>query len=193
MPSPQHDAIAEAMKAQASVTAGASIEDSRAGMEAMTADAPLPEGTTVTEIDAGGVPALDIRVPGSQEHRVVLYVHGGGYVIGSANSHRSLVARIARDSSARCLSLDYRLAPEHPFPAAVDDALAGYRHLLAPGVESSRIVIAATRRGAASRSRRSSRCAMRAIRCRRRACVIRRGPISRGSARATPMRPSTIR
>ncbi len=141
MPSPQHDALAEAMKAQASVTAGATIEESRAGMEAMTAEAPMPAGATVESVDAGGVPALDIRVPQSQDDRVVLYVHGGGYVIGSANTHKSLVARIARDSGARCLSLDYRLAPENPFPAALDDALAGYRHLLASGVEPGRIVI----------------------------------------------------
>jgi acetyl esterase/lipase len=141
MPSPQHDAIADAMASQAPVAAGATIEESRAGMEAMTAEAPMPEGASVTSLDAGGVPALDIRMPDSQDDRVVLYLHGGGYVIGSANTHRSLVARISRGSGARCLSLDYRLAPENPFPAAVDDALCGYRHLLSSGVEASRIVV----------------------------------------------------
>lgn len=141
MPSPQHDAIAEAMASQASVADGGNIERARADMEAMTATAPLPEGVQIETVDAGGVPALSIRMPDSCDDRVVLYLHGGGYTIGSANTHKSLVARISRDSGARCLSLDYRLAPEHPFPAAVDDALAGYRHLLASGVESSRIII----------------------------------------------------
>ncbi|MGI9431507.1 MAG: alpha/beta hydrolase fold domain-containing protein, partial [Myxococcota bacterium] len=141
MPSPQHDAIAEAMASQASVTGATTIEESRAGMEAMTAEAPMPEGAQVESVDAGGVPALDIRMPDSRDDRVVLYLHGGGYVIGSAKTHRSLVARISRESGARCLSLDYRLAPEHPFPAAVDDAVAGFRHLLGSGVEPSRIVV----------------------------------------------------
>lgn len=68
--------------------------------------------------------------PGADEKRVLLYLHGGGYVIGSLNSHRSLVGELGRASKARTLAIDYRLAPEAPFPAAVDDALAAYRFLL---------------------------------------------------------------
>jgi monoterpene epsilon-lactone hydrolase len=68
--------------------------------------------------------------PGSDESRVLLYLHGGGYVIGSLNSHRSLVGELGRAAKARTLAIDYRLAPEAPFPAAVDDALAAYRFLL---------------------------------------------------------------
>ncbi|MCG8592623.1 MAG: alpha/beta hydrolase [Proteobacteria bacterium] len=141
MPSPQHEAIVQAMAGQSSPGLG-SVEEARAGMEAMTATAPIPDGASIESVDAGGVPALAISTPGADPERVVLYLHGGGYVIGSAKTHRSLVARISRDAGVRCVSLDYRLAPEHPFPAAVDDALAAYRHLLASGVEPSRLVVA---------------------------------------------------
>jgi monoterpene epsilon-lactone hydrolase len=72
----------------------------------------------------------------------VLYLHGGGYVIGSVNTHRDLIARVSRAAQARVLALNYRLAPEHPFPAAVDDAVASYKWLLAQGAKPSRIAIA---------------------------------------------------
>ncbi|HEX7776289.1 MAG TPA: alpha/beta hydrolase, partial [Parvibaculum sp.] len=74
--------------------------------------------------------------------RVIMYVHGGGYVIGSVTSHRHLATELGRAAGTRTLSLDYRLAPEHPFPAAVDDALAGYRFLIAQGIEPGNIAIA---------------------------------------------------
>ena len=73
-------------------------------------------------VDAGGVKAEWIVPPNAAQDRVILYLHGGGYVMGSINTHRAMVARIARASEARALALDYRLAPEHPFPAAVEDA-----------------------------------------------------------------------
>ncbi len=71
-----------------------------------------------------------------------MYLHGGGYVIGSLDSHRHLVAEAGRACGVAALALDYRLAPEHPFPAAVDDALAGYRFLLGRGLAPGRIAIA---------------------------------------------------
>jgi monoterpene epsilon-lactone hydrolase len=74
--------------------------------------------------------------------RVVLYLHGGGYVFGSILSHRHLVAEIGRASGSRTLAIDYRLSPENPFPAAVDDALASYRFLLEEGFEPRRIALA---------------------------------------------------
>jgi acetyl esterase/lipase len=73
---------------------------------------------------------------------VTLYLHGGGYVIGSLNTHRELASRIARSTQSRALVIDYRLAPEHPFPAAVDDATAAYRWLVGTGVSPSRIAVA---------------------------------------------------
>jgi monoterpene epsilon-lactone hydrolase len=93
------------------------------------------------KLEAGGVPAEWIVAPGAAEDRVVLYLHGGGYVMGSINTHRAMIARISRAAKAKALALDYRLAPEHPFPAAVEDATAAYRWLLAQGYKPNKIVI----------------------------------------------------
>jgi acetyl esterase/lipase len=73
---------------------------------------------------------------------VILYLHGGGYVMGSINTHRAMIARISRAAQARALAIDYRLAPENPFPAAVEDATAAYSWLLAQGCEPGKIVLA---------------------------------------------------
>ncbi len=102
----------------------------------------LASDVKVEKASAGGVPAEWTSTPGAAATAVVLYVHGGGYVIGSLDSHRHLVAEIGRACGARALALDYRLAPEHPFPAPVEDALAAYRFLLASGIAPERIAIA---------------------------------------------------
>ena len=96
----------------------------------------------VEPVSVGPLRAEWLSVPGADRNAAILYLHGGGYVIGSLDSHRHLVAEAAR--AARCwgLSLDYRLAPEHPFPAAVEDAVAGYRFLLARGIRPGHIAIA---------------------------------------------------
>jgi epsilon-lactone hydrolase len=83
-----------------------------------------------------------LRPPGVLDDAAVLYLHGGGYVIGSPRSHRHLAAAIGRAAGTPTLLLDYRLAPEHPFPAAVDDAVAAYQWLLARGFPSGRLVVA---------------------------------------------------
>lgn len=101
----------------------------------------LAEDVTATPISAGGVPAEWVATPNAGG-TVVLYLHGGGYTSGSIVSHRELASRIARAAAARVLLLGYRLAPEHPFPAAVDDALAAYDWLLAQGSAPSEIAIA---------------------------------------------------
>lgn len=90
----------------------------------------LSPGTLVETVTAGGRPAEWIHPVGAREDAALLYLHGGGYVIGSPRSHRHLAEAIARSAGISCLLPDYRLAPEHPFPAAVDDALAAYRSLL---------------------------------------------------------------
>jgi acetyl esterase/lipase len=92
--------------------------------------------------DAGGVPAEWVTAPGCDPGRAVLYLHGGGYVIGSINTHRRLAYDISAASGARVLVIDYRLAPEHPFPAAVDDAATAWRWLLQQGFATSRLAIA---------------------------------------------------
>jgi epsilon-lactone hydrolase len=116
------------------------VERMRSGMEKV-AERVAPD-VNCEPVDAGGVKAEWIVPPNATPDRVILYFHGGGYVMGSINTHRAMVARIARASQARALALDYRLAPEHPFPAAVEDATAAYRWLIAQGYKPGKIVVA---------------------------------------------------
>ena len=111
-------------------------------MRAVMIEAQAPAGVTCTPVEAGGVSAEWSVADGAAEDKVILYVHGGGYVMGSAGSHRDVTGRLSKASGSRVLSLNYRLAPEHPFPAPVDDAVAAYRWLLAQGISSSNIAIA---------------------------------------------------
>jgi epsilon-lactone hydrolase len=90
---------------------------------------------------ANGVPAEWITAPGADTGRNILYLHGGGYTIGSIKTHRCLGGWISRATQARVLLIDYRLAPENPHPAAVDDAVAAYRFMLDAGVKPSRAVV----------------------------------------------------
>jgi phosphinothricin tripeptide acetyl hydrolase len=103
---------------------------------------PTPADVKVEHVSAPAAPAEWLRPPSATPGRVVLYLHGGGYVIGSPRSHRHLAAAIAGAAAARALLLDYRLAPEHPYPAALEDATAAYRWLLAEGVAPGSVVIA---------------------------------------------------
>lgn len=94
------------------------------------------------KVDAGGVPSEWVMAPGCDTGRAILYLHGGGYAIGSLNTHRRLAYDISAASAAKVLLIDYRLAPEHPFPAAVDDATAAWRWLLQQGFAANRMAIA---------------------------------------------------
>src|SRR5579864_792662 len=102
----------------------------------------VPGDVTVEPVMAGGVRAEWTWTPGDASDAAILYLHGGGYVIGSLDSHRHLVAEAGRAAGCRALALDYRLAPEQPFPAPVEDALAGYRFLLDRGIAPGRVAIA---------------------------------------------------
>ena len=102
----------------------------------------LPGDVTVQPVDANGVKAEWTSTPDADASRVILYLHGGGYVICSLQSHRHLVAEVGRAAGARTLAIDYRLAPEHPFPAAVEDTVAAYRYLLDSGIRPNRIALA---------------------------------------------------
>jgi phosphinothricin tripeptide acetyl hydrolase len=102
----------------------------------------VPKGINVVEVSAGGVPAEWLIPPGISTDRVALYLHGGSYVAGSINSHRSLAANIAVASKARALTIDYRLAPEHPHPAAVEDGVTAYRWLISSHVDPRHLVVA---------------------------------------------------
>ena len=100
---------------------------------------PLPPGVTVTAAALGGVPTAEITVDGIEPRHVVLYFHGGVYVIGDAFQAADLASQVGRRTGAKVISVDYRLAPEHPYPAAVDDALAAYQALLRNGTAPSDI------------------------------------------------------
>ena len=103
---------------------------------------PLPADVTVQPVNANGVKAEWTSTPGADPSSVILYLHGGGYVICSLNSHRHLVAEAGRSAGTRTLAIDYRLAPEHPFPAPVEDTVAAYRFLLESGIRPNRIALA---------------------------------------------------
>ena len=119
---------------------GLTIADRRAATESVSAQP--PPGTSIEPTDAGGVRAEWVIADGVPAGRVVLYLHGGAYQIGSPATLRHMIALLSAAAQARVLSVDYRLAPEHPFPAAVDDALAAYRHLLSDGTDPGSVAIA---------------------------------------------------
>jgi epsilon-lactone hydrolase len=116
--------------------------EARASFSAMIAAAPLSPDIVFEQTTLGGVPTLTSHVPGDAAGRALLYLHGGAYVIGSPQDYRSLTGELGRAAGARVFVPDYRLAPEHPFPAAVDDAMAAYRALLASGASPASIVVA---------------------------------------------------
>lgn len=121
----------------------AHIAETRSRLARLAARNVLPEGVTIAAADAGGVTAewvkpAGLEVPG----KTVLYLHGGGYVVGDPTLYRMFTWRLAEAACARVLAIDYRLAPEHPYPAAVEDALASYRWLLDNGHDGSDIALA---------------------------------------------------
>src|SRR4051794_22981282 len=135
-------AVVEALRAQPKEP---DVLVSRQNMEALAATAPMPPGLTTTPVQAGGVRCEWVDMPGVDESRAVLYFHGGGYTTGSLNTHRRFVALLSERTGARVLNVDYRLGPEHPFPAAVDDALDVYRWLVSDDggcIDASHVVFA---------------------------------------------------
>ncbi|MFF2134014.1 alpha/beta hydrolase fold domain-containing protein [Streptomyces olivochromogenes] len=118
---------------------GGELGEQRALFHEMIASVPLPEDVTATPGRLGGIPVVTVETPGTDSSAVVLYFHGGAYALGSAADSVGLAADVARRAGVRAVSVDYRLAPEHPFPAAVDDAVAAYRALLADGTPSSEV------------------------------------------------------
>jgi acetyl esterase/lipase len=102
---------------------------------------PVP-GATYEEVSANGVPATWVDVPGTVPGRAVLFLHGGGYIFGSVATHRDFVARLARATMSKLLAVDYRLAPEDPYPAGIGDACTAYRWLLEQGFGANAMAIA---------------------------------------------------
>src|SRR6476469_450036 len=118
------------------------VSEQRRLLKELASAQPLPADVTVTAATLGGVPTAEITVDGIEPRHVVLYFHGGVYVIGDAFLAADLASQVGRRTQARVSSVDYRLAPEHPYPAAVDDALAAYEALLDDGIAPSDIAFA---------------------------------------------------
>ena len=114
----------------------------RANFNDLMGRTPAPDDVNQKATTLGGVSAIEVTIPAADSDSVILYFHGGVYVIGSAETSVPLVAELARRTRARVFTLDYRLAPEHPFPAAVDDAQDAYRGLLELGANPGQIALA---------------------------------------------------
>lgn len=135
--------LQDMLRARPGLAPDSDVAEQRRFFAEVTSSAVLPAGTTTAEGLLGGVPVVHTAHPGAgPDAPVVLYLHGGGYVVGSAASGTSLTAGLAARAGGRGVSVDYRLAPEHPFPAALEDTLAVYRALLDDGVPPSRVAVA---------------------------------------------------
>jgi monoterpene epsilon-lactone hydrolase len=132
----------DAILRQSAFPAGSDVSEQRRLLAELLSAQPLPAEVTVTAAELGGVPAAEITVDGIEPRHVVLYFHGGVYVMGDAFLAAGLAAQIARRTRAKVISVGYRLAPEHPYPAAADDALAAYQALLQNGTDPAGIVFA---------------------------------------------------
>ena len=132
----------DAILRQAAFPPDSDVNEQRELLRAAISAQPLPPDVTVTAGTLGGVPTAEITVDGIEPRYVVLYFHGGVYVISDAFLAAGLAAQVGRRAHARVISVDYPLAPEHPYPAAVDDALAAYEALLDDGIAPSDIAFA---------------------------------------------------
>jgi epsilon-lactone hydrolase len=139
--SQQLDAVIQMIKGLVSKKVE-TVAEMRANFAEAMSELRVADDVACTPIDAGGVRAEWIVPPGAASERVLLYLHGGGYVLCSVSTHRGLISRIAQAAGVRALGVDYRLAPEHPFPAAVEDATAAYRWLVSHGTAPGHIAIA---------------------------------------------------
>jgi acetyl esterase/lipase len=145
--SEQREALLAALR-RSPIPPDASVEKQRRLLSERAAARPQGADVSVTAGELGGVPAAHIAVDGVEQRHVVLYLHGGVYALGDAFQSADLAAQIGRRARARAVSLDYRLAPEHPYPAALDDALTAYEALLREGTAPSDIVFAGDSAGA---------------------------------------------
>jgi acetyl esterase/lipase len=124
------------------------LPEQRSRMDRLGDLYPVPEGTEVQPSEIGGVAGEWVRARRTHSDAALLYLHGGGFIVGSPKSHRHLAAAISEASGLPLFVADYRLAPEHPFPAALDDAMAVYKGLLDSGLAPARLAIAGDSSGA---------------------------------------------
>jgi epsilon-lactone hydrolase len=139
----------DAILRQSAFPPGSDVNEQRRLLRELLSAQPLPADVTVTAAELGGVPTAEITVDGVEPRHIVLYFHGGVYVMGDAALAADLASQIGRRTRARVISVDYRLAPEHPYPAAVDDALAAYQALLENGTAPADIAFAGESAGGA--------------------------------------------
>jgi acetyl esterase/lipase len=132
----------DAILRQGRLDTAADVASVRAAFDALTAQVPVPADVQQKPVEIGGVGGIEVTIAGNESEPVILYFHSGVYVIGSAAATVPLVGDLVRRTGGTAITLDYRLAPEHPYPAAVDDARAAYEGLLAQGVDPGRIVLA---------------------------------------------------
>jgi len=118
------------------------LQQRRAALETSARRLPMPRHVEVQPAMVGDIPAEWLRPVDTNDDRAVLYLHGGAYTMGSCGTHRTLAARIAVASGSPALLLEYRLAPEHPFPAALHDCEAAFRWLVEYGIRPQKLVVA---------------------------------------------------
>jgi epsilon-lactone hydrolase len=143
----QRDAVDQLLR-DAPLDLGGDVAEQRAIFNKMMASIPAPADVTTSSGSLGGISVVNVEVAGVDPELVILYLHGGAYAIGTAESSVGLASDLARRAGARLVTVDYRLAPEHPHPAAIDDTVAAYRGLLDSGLAASAIAIAGESAGA---------------------------------------------
>lgn len=143
----QRETVAQILR-NAPVDLGGEVTEQRELFAKMVAANPVPDGVRIESLSLDGIPALSIEPQGATPDSTVLYFHGGCFVVGSAQASAGLAANLARKTGARVISVDYRLAPEHPYPAALDDALTAYRALLGGEHGTAPIAVAGESAGA---------------------------------------------
>ena len=141
MPNAQLDAVIDLLTSRESLE-NPTVEDSRERFEQFARDVGGDTPASVWRVDADGVPADLVSAGGPSSGKAILYLHGGGYVIGSSATHRELARRLSVAADADVLAIDYRLAPENPFPAPVEDAVTAYKWLIGQGCDPAGVAIA---------------------------------------------------
>ncbi|TGD79736.1 alpha/beta hydrolase [Hymenobacter wooponensis] len=144
MPSTQHLLLKQLLAAATGPLAKyrPRLATMRLAVEALSLGQMMPWNVFLTDVEVEGMAAEWVRPAGASAERVLLYLHGGGYVMGSLNTHRSLVGTLAQRCQLNALAINYRKAPEYPFPAALDDALLAYHWLLKQGYQAENILVA---------------------------------------------------
>ncbi len=144
----QQRAALDQLLRDAPLDLGGDVAEQRAIFEKMMAAIPVPADVTTSSGSLDGIPVVNVETAGADPAKVIFYLHGGAYAIGTAASSVGLASDLARRAGARLVTIDYRLSPEHPHPAAIDDTVAAYRALLDSGIAASAIAIAGESAGA---------------------------------------------